>query len=111
MKVWHIVPKQELLISLDADHTVCVEEICVSPAEHAWQVRTQSDRAVADMTLLRRKVCSRLDLTGKVDVVHQVMAIHHGGDLPLAAAGDDEGLRHSARGLLRQPVRRRRRAV
>lgn len=96
MKVWHIVPKQELLIPLDADHTVCVEEICVSPAEHAWQVRTQSDRAVADMTLLRRKVCSRLALTGKVDVVHQVMAIHHGGDLPLAAAGDDEGLRSVA---------------
>ena len=95
MKVWHIVPKRELIIPLDGND-VCVEEICASPAEQAWHVRVRSEGAVADMETLRAAVCSRLSLKGAVTLEHSCIPIRHGGDIPLTEPDDDELLRSVA---------------
>lgn len=89
MKVWHIIPKHDVEIPFDDQHPVCIEEICAFPTGKKWKVRTQSAYEISDMNKLRQAVCSKLALAGDVDVEHQVVTVHHGGDIPLTLCDDD----------------------
>ncbi|KMO87427.1 DNA polymerase III subunit alpha [Megasphaera cerevisiae DSM 20462] len=89
MKVWHIVPKQELMIPIADGQYAAVEEICASHMGKKWHVQMQSACEISDMDGLKNAVCRQLSLEGEVDVACRVAAIHHGGDMPLALPEDD----------------------
>ena len=92
MNVWHIVPKEELLVPISAHRKVRVEEICASLATKSWRIRTQSEEAVGDMDALTQCVRKHLALDGDVKVEHEVVPLYHGGDIPLASFPDDDPL-------------------
>ena len=81
MKVWHIVPKNDILIPVDGGQTVAVASIAADLESHWWKVKTESAYAPGDMDLLRDRVCRKLGLDGNVSVEHQVTSVFHGGDM------------------------------
>jgi DNA polymerase-3 subunit alpha (Gram-positive type) len=89
MKVWHIIPKEELNIPVGNGRSVSVEEICVADEGKQWLVKTQSPWDVADMTGLTQAIRTYLSIGGQVQVDHHVLTIHHGGDMPLVPDEDD----------------------
>ena len=42
MKVWHIVPKNDILIPVDGGRSVTIASIAADLAGHAWHVKTCS---------------------------------------------------------------------
>ncbi len=89
MKVWHIVPKNDILIPVDGGRSVTVASIAADLAGHAWHVRTESPYAIGDMDLLRDRVSRKLGLDGTVSVEHRVTSVFHGGDMSLAVPDND----------------------
>ena len=89
MKVWHIVPKNDILIPVDGGQTVAVASIAADVEGHWWKVKTESSYALGDMDLLRDRVCRKLGLEGNVSVEHQVTSVFHGGDMSLAVPEND----------------------
>lgn len=89
MKVWHIVPKNDILIPVDGGQTVAVASIAADLESHWWKVKTESAYAPGDMDLLRDRVCRKLGLDGNVSVEHQVTSVFHGGDMPLSIPEND----------------------
>ena len=89
MKVWHIVPKQDIFVPLTSGQQVCVQEICAMNEGKHWHVITQAPQDVSDRELLRRQVRQRLSLVGDVTVEHTVTSVYHGGDMPLTPCDAD----------------------
>ena len=89
MKVWHIVPKNDILIPVDGGQTVAVASIAADLEGHWWKVKTESAYAPGDMDLLRDRVCRKLGLDGNVSVEHQVTSVFHGGDMSLSVPEND----------------------
>lgn len=82
MKVWHIVPKNELNIPVHG-RSICVKELCVADEGKKWRLKTQSEWDITDMAELTQVISSYLSIGGEVKLDHQVLNIHHGGDMPL----------------------------
>ena len=89
MKVWHIGPKNDILIPADGGRSVTIASIAADLAGHAWHVKTESPYAIGDMDLLRDRVCRKLGLDGTVSVEHRVTSVFHGGDMSLAVPDND----------------------
>ena len=76
MKVWHIVPKNDILIPVDGGRSVTVASIAADLAGHAWHVRTESPYAIGDMDRSPAdRVSRKLGLDGTVSVEHRVTSV------------------------------------
>lgn len=92
MKVWHIIPKQDVYIPITKSQRVRIEEICASPAGDSWHIKTQSEQAVSDLDVLRQSVRQYLSLPGQVQIEHAVVPLYHGGDMGFEDIPEDDPL-------------------
>lgn len=90
MKLWHIVPKNTLLVPVGGDRYVDIQEICMVDGGSHWHVKSRTTWPVTDEEALKKVVAAYFSMAGTLDIANTASPEgFHGGDMDLS---DDTGL-------------------